>query len=68
MFAVKGKAEHPIEGFAAVSDKAARYLLHGMRKHTSDILKEFEAYVIGDIEGTLVFEIILVFTGTPPKD
>ena len=54
LFAVKGKVEHPMEGFAAVSDKAVRYLLHGMRRHTMDILKEFEAYILGDMEGMVL--------------
>jgi len=51
LFAVKGKPEHPIEGFVAASEKAGRYLLHGMKKHTLDIVKEFEAYVLSDLGG-----------------
>ncbi|KAF8495024.1 hypothetical protein JB92DRAFT_2834855 [Gautieria morchelliformis] len=51
LFAVKGKPEHPMPGFYVSSAKAGWYLLHGMKKHTSDITKEFEAYVLADIEG-----------------
>jgi hypothetical protein len=51
LFVVKGKPEHPTESFVAMTDKAALYLLHGMKKHSSDIAKEFEAYVLGDVEG-----------------
>jgi hypothetical protein len=54
LFAVKGKPEHPMASFIAASDKASRYLLHGMKKHTSDIVKEFESYVLGDIEGLVL--------------
>jgi len=41
-----------MEGFFALSGKARWYLLHSMKKHTSDIIKEFESsYVLADIEG-----------------
>ena len=53
LFAVKGRPEDSMEGFFASSGKAGRYLLHGMKKHTSDIIKEFESYVLADIEGEL---------------
>lgn len=51
LFAVKGKPEHTMPGFVAVSEKGGRYLLHGMKKLSSDIVKEFEAYVLGDVDG-----------------
>jgi len=51
LFAVKGRPEHLMEGFFALSGKAGRYLLHGMKKHTADVIKEFESYVLADIEG-----------------
>ena len=51
LFAVKSKPEHTMNGFVATSDKAARYLLHGLQKHSSDIVKDFESYVLGDLEG-----------------
>jgi len=40
-----------MEGFFTSSGKAGQYLLHGMKKHTLDIIKEFESYVLADIEG-----------------
>jgi hypothetical protein len=54
LFAVKGKPEHPMAGFVTASDKGFRYLLHGMKKHTSDIVKDFESFVLADIEGELL--------------
>jgi len=51
LFAVKGQPEHLMEGFFTSSGKAQWYLLHGMKKHSSDIIKEFESYVLADIEG-----------------
>jgi len=51
LFAVKGQLEHSMEGFFVSSGKAGRYLLHGMKKHTSDIIKEFKSYVLADMEG-----------------
>ncbi|KAF8577283.1 hypothetical protein K439DRAFT_1622214 [Ramaria rubella] len=54
LFAVKGKIEHTSEAFIWCSEKADCYLLHGMKKHTSDIAKEFEAYVLADIEGVIL--------------
>ena len=55
LFVVKGKAEHTVEGFVAASEKSACYLLHGMKKHSADILKEFESYVLGDVAGMCLF-------------
>ena len=49
--AVLGKPEHTMNGFVTTSEKGGRYLLHGMKKHLSDIVKEFESYVLGDLEG-----------------
>ena len=65
LFAVKGKPKHPVEGFVAASEKGARYLLHGMKKHSADILKEFESYVLGDMAGTCLLLVAQVqyFTG-----
>jgi len=40
-----------MNGFVAATDKGARYLLHGMQKNASDIIKDFEAYVLGDVQG-----------------
>ncbi|KAF8479863.1 hypothetical protein JB92DRAFT_2837753 [Gautieria morchelliformis] len=54
IFAVKGKPEHTMEGFCAASDKGSRYLLNGMKRHTADIIKDFEAYVLGDVEGLVL--------------
>jgi predicted transposase YbfD/YdcC len=51
MFAVKGKLEHTMEVFFTASEKASRYLLHGMKKDTSDIVKDFESYAMADVEG-----------------
>jgi hypothetical protein len=51
LFAVKGRVEHTMEGFIATSEKASRYLLHGMKRHSSDIIKEFESYVLADVPG-----------------
>jgi hypothetical protein len=51
LFAVKGKPEHSMSGVFISSSKAWQYLLHGMKKHSSDILKEFESYVLADVEG-----------------
>ncbi|KAF8495820.1 hypothetical protein JB92DRAFT_3126361 [Gautieria morchelliformis] len=31
-----------------------RYLLNGMKRHTADIIKDFEAYVLGDVEGLVL--------------
>jgi len=53
LFAVKGKHEHTMPGYFAATGKAGRYLLHGMKRHTAEILKEFEAYILGDMEGKL---------------
>jgi hypothetical protein len=47
----QGKPEHPMNGFVAASEKASQYLLHGMKKQPFDIVKEFESYVLGDLEG-----------------
>ncbi|KAF8527361.1 hypothetical protein JB92DRAFT_3107689 [Gautieria morchelliformis] len=54
IFAVKGKPEYTMEGFCAGSDKCSRYLLNGMKRHTADIIKEFEAYVLGEVEGLVL--------------
>ncbi|KAF8574626.1 hypothetical protein K439DRAFT_1624170 [Ramaria rubella] len=54
LFAVKGKIEHTLEAFIWCSEKANRYLLHGMKKHASDIAKEFEAYVLADLEDIIL--------------
>ena len=51
IFAVRGKLEHPIDGFVAATEKASHYLLHGMRKHSSNIIKEFESFVLSDVQG-----------------
>jgi hypothetical protein len=59
LFAVKGKPEHTMEGFIAALEKASRYLLHGMKKHTSDIVKEFESYVLNNVEGISAVNLIL---------
>src|SRR6266481_2741436 len=50
-FTAQGKPEHPMNGFVAASEKASQYLLHRMKKHASDIVKEFESYVLADLEG-----------------
>ncbi|KAF8587115.1 hypothetical protein K439DRAFT_1614547 [Ramaria rubella] len=49
LFAVKGEPEHSLPGFVATSEKGNNFLLHGMKKHTSDIAKEFESYVLSDV-------------------
>lgn len=51
LLAVKGKPEHPMEGYVTTSDKGARFLLYGLKKHATDLAKEFESYVLGDVEG-----------------
>jgi len=51
LFAVKGKPEHIMNGFVATTDKGTQYLLHGMQKNSTDIIKDFKAYVLGDVEG-----------------
>ena len=51
LFAVKGWPEHTMDGFVTASDKGFRYILHGMKKHTLDIVKDFEAFVSADIGG-----------------
>ncbi|KAF8580818.1 hypothetical protein K439DRAFT_1619490 [Ramaria rubella] len=58
LFAVKGKPEHSLPGFVAPSEKGNNFLLHGMKKHTSDIAKEFESYVLSDVNGTDLYYII----------
>ncbi|KAF8489858.1 hypothetical protein JB92DRAFT_2835985 [Gautieria morchelliformis] len=54
LFAVKGKPEHSMPGFFAASEKGSRYVLHGMKRHTADLIKEFESYVLGDVEGLIL--------------
>ncbi|KAF8509745.1 hypothetical protein JB92DRAFT_3144615 [Gautieria morchelliformis] len=49
-----GKPEHTMDGFFAASEKGSRYLLHGMKKNASDIVKEFEAYALGDVQGIVL--------------
>ncbi|KAF8586156.1 hypothetical protein K439DRAFT_1659817 [Ramaria rubella] len=51
LFAVKGKAEHSMPGYISVSGKAECYLIHGLKKYTSDIVKELETYVLTDVAG-----------------
>ncbi|KAF8586197.1 hypothetical protein K439DRAFT_1615337 [Ramaria rubella] len=51
LFAVKGKSEHSLPGFVATSEKGNNFLLHGMKTHTSDIVKEFESYVLSNVNG-----------------
>jgi len=46
--------------FVATTDKGTQYLLHGMQKNPTDIIKDFEAYVLGDVEG--IFLTILYHT------
>ncbi|KAF8589571.1 hypothetical protein K439DRAFT_1612586 [Ramaria rubella] len=50
LFAVKGKAEHCMPGYISVLGKAECYLIHGLKKYTSDIVKEFETYVLTDVD------------------
>ncbi|KAF8580521.1 hypothetical protein K439DRAFT_1619743 [Ramaria rubella] len=50
LFAIKGKAEHSMPGCISVSGKAEHYLIHGLKKYTSDIVKEFETYVLTDVD------------------
>ncbi|KAF8494789.1 hypothetical protein JB92DRAFT_2834880 [Gautieria morchelliformis] len=54
LFAVKGKPEHSMPGFFAASEKGSCYVLHGMKRHTADLIKEFESYVLGDVEGLIL--------------
>ncbi|KAF8577220.1 hypothetical protein K439DRAFT_1622256 [Ramaria rubella] len=54
LFSVKGKIKHTSEAFIWCSEKANHYLLHGVKKDASDIAKEFEAYVLADIEGVIL--------------
>ncbi|KAF8587421.1 hypothetical protein K439DRAFT_1614350 [Ramaria rubella] len=49
--AVKGHAKHSMPGYISVSAKVDCYLIHGLKKYTSDIAKEFETYVLTDIGG-----------------
>ncbi|KAF8575690.1 hypothetical protein K439DRAFT_1623384 [Ramaria rubella] len=49
LFAVKGKAEHSMPGYISVSGKAEHYLINGLKKYTSDIVKELETYVLTDV-------------------
>ncbi|KAF8586499.1 hypothetical protein K439DRAFT_1615044 [Ramaria rubella] len=58
LFAVKGKPEHSLPSFVATSEKGNNFLLHRMKKHTSDIAKEFESYVLSDVNGTDLYYII----------
>ncbi|KAF8573307.1 hypothetical protein K439DRAFT_1625171 [Ramaria rubella] len=50
LFAVKGKAEHSMPGYISVSGKAEHYLIHRLKKYTSDTVKEFEKYVLTDVD------------------
>ncbi|KAF8514272.1 hypothetical protein JB92DRAFT_2830040 [Gautieria morchelliformis] len=54
LFAVKGKPEHSMPGFFAASEKGSRYVLHGMKRHTADLIKEFKSYVLGNVEGLIL--------------
>ncbi|KAF8523632.1 hypothetical protein JB92DRAFT_3140723 [Gautieria morchelliformis] len=54
LFAVKGKPEHTMDRFCVASEKGHHYMLLGMKKPTSDLVKEFEAYVLGDVQGLLL--------------
>jgi len=36
------------------SQKGSHYLIHGMKKHVLDILKEFESYILTDIDGMMI--------------
>src|SRR5882724_11759562 len=58
----KGKLEHPMNGFVATMDKGTWYLLHGMQKNACDIIKEFDEFILGDVEG--IFLTILYPTST----
>ncbi|KAF8573703.1 hypothetical protein K439DRAFT_1665703 [Ramaria rubella] len=51
LFAVKGHAEHSMPEYISVSAKADHYLIHGLKKYTSDIAKEFETYILTDVDG-----------------
>lgn len=61
LFAVKGKPEHTMPGYVSVSEKGGRYLLHGLKRHSSDIVTEFESYVLGDMEGTFIISINIIY-------
>jgi len=37
----------------AISKKASPNLLHGIKKHSFNIIKEFESYILEDLEGIL---------------
>ncbi|KAF8576040.1 hypothetical protein K439DRAFT_1623142 [Ramaria rubella] len=51
LFAVKGKPEHSMPGYVACSTKGERFLVHGIKKTTGDIVKDFETYVLTDLQG-----------------
>lgn len=57
LFAVKNQSDHSVGGSFAASEKGSRYMLHGMKRHTTNIIKKFEAYVLGNIEGDNSFLI-----------
>ena len=58
-FMAQGQPEHPMNGFVAASEKAGGYLLHGMKRHALDIVKEFESYVLADCQDDVASVLFL---------
>ncbi|KAF8584765.1 hypothetical protein K439DRAFT_1616489 [Ramaria rubella] len=51
LFAVKGKPEHSMPSYVACSAKGEQFLVHGIKKTTGDIVKDFETYVLTNLQG-----------------
>ncbi|KIJ27005.1 hypothetical protein M422DRAFT_271824 [Sphaerobolus stellatus SS14] len=53
LFAAKSSHEQSTPRFYFATPKAERYVLHGMKKHSVDISREFEAFVSNNMEGLI---------------
>jgi hypothetical protein len=63
MFAVKGKDEHHQDGHIMMTPKAEEFLVNVYKLEPEKVARDFEMYVLCNIEGQLLYSLERVSVG-----